>query len=182
MCFWNPTSPRYLHCFTPSVFDPPSQNSPTPLYSQHSSLSGSAEMEGLSCQLLTKNCPLALHLIQHRSLSPFCLIGADPVLILHCSPHSSHAGLMMPTHPASPHLTAQQPALLFAGRLIPREPPDPVSPLLPSLYSLYYRAHPDTHPIAPSLLYNFSFLHIISHYMAFLTIIYLSIVSPLTEV
>lgn len=78
------------------------QNSPTPLYSQHSSLIRSAEMEDLSCQLLARNCPLAMHLIQHKSLNPFCLKGPDPVLVLHCSPHCSHADLLtIPTHQAS---------------------------------------------------------------------------------
>ena len=148
MCFWNPTSPHYLHCFTPFIFAPPSQNSPTPLYSQQSSLSGSAEMEDLCCQLLTRNCPLAIHLLQHKSLNLFCLKGADPVLVLPCSPHSSHADLLMiPTQQASSYVTTQQPALLFAGRLIRREPPDPVAPLLPSLY---YWGHPDT-PLRCSL-------------------------------
>ena len=147
MCFWNPTSPHYLHCFTPFIFAPPSQNSPTPLYSQQSSLSGSAEMEDLCCQLLTRNCPLAIHLLQHKSLNLFCLKGADPVLVLPCSPHSSHADLLMiPTQQASSYVTTQQPALLFAGRLIRREPPDPVAPLLHCIIEAILTPH----SVAPS--------------------------------
>lgn len=164
MCFWNPTSPHYLHCFTPFIFAPPSQNSPTPLYSQHSSLSGSAETEDLSCQLLARNCPLAMHLIQHKSLNPFCLKGADPVLVWHCSPHCSHADLLMiPTHQASSYLQTQQPALL-CWKAHPQRATWPSCPSPSFTVLLRPNWHPT--PLLPHLLYNFIFLHSISHYMA----------------
>lgn len=53
---------------------PPSQDSLTPLYSQYGSPSGPIEMEVGSHQLLAKT----VHLIGHKSQSPFCFTWASP--------------------------------------------------------------------------------------------------------
>lgn len=153
----------------------------TPLYSQHSSLSRSAEMEDLSCQLLARNCPLAMHLIQHKSLNPFCLKGPDPVLVFTLltplqpcwSPHDSHTpGLFILKDPAA------SPSLLEGSS---PEPPDPVAPLLPSCI---IEAILTPLPLLPHLLYNFIFYpqHFSLYGMLIIWIIYLFIRPPLTEV
>lgn len=106
----------------------------TQFSSQHSP-SEPVEMEIWSCQLLRKNCPLALHLTQHKSLRPFCLIWADPVLLSYAppldSPHSRYADFLLFLHTRHPHWGPRTSSL--PGRLFPREPHSPLPSSPPGL-------------------------------------------------
>lgn len=157
----NPTSSHHPY----SVLAPPSQHSPTPLYSQHSSSREPVQM--VVYPVSYENCPLALHLTQHESLSPFYLTWSDTVLLSYSTPldlpHSGYADLpaIIPTQQAPSNWGPIASSL--SGRLFPQRAtwPFPSSPSDICWNVTFLLRPPWYHTLLlPCLLYHFIFLYL----------------------
>lgn len=142
----------------PSILAPASQQSPELTHF----IINTAALVSLS---VAENCPLALYLTQHESLSPLCLIWADLTLLSYSCPlalpHAAPAMLILLlfVHTRYPQIESPAPVILFLKGSFPKGtwspylffsffaemppypwcPPDTAftAPLCPQLIALY---------------------------------------------